>query len=366
MRSSAHLTSSVFQPGTIESQEFIADRDITSLHQPVLLKECVNLVTENLLENCKENNQTPVIVDGTVGLGGHDEAFLEACSDCLLVGIDRDEEALQFATSRLERFSNRFIPVHDTFGNISAILNRLATENSIPSTQVAAVFLDLGISSLQLAQRDRGFSYSVDEPLDMRMNPQDPLTAADIINTWDSEQLTHIFREYGQERWSAPIAKAIVEDRQNEPFKTTSQLSSLIDRVVPKKNRPAGNPAKRVFQALRIEVNSELSLLKSVLPQIVEHLQLHGRIVIESYHSLEDKIVKTFFAQGIHPFIPAGLPVIPSEYEPYFKDLTRGSLMASDREKESNPRSASVRLRAVELVRTPTSLAINKMKEARL
>lgn len=183
------------------------------------------------------------------------------------------------------------------------------------------------------------------------MDVSQPLTAERILATYDAAELVRIFKEYGEERFSRQIARAIVARRDKEPFTTTAQLNRLVDEVVPQAHRPAGNPAKRVFQALRIEVNGELDKLASTLPQAANRLHVGGRLVVESYHSLEDKTVKSFMAQGLRVDVPAGLPVIPPDAQPFFTDLTRGAIKADEHEIAANPRSASVRLRAVEVSR---------------
>ncbi|PJM73632.1 16S rRNA (cytosine(1402)-N(4))-methyltransferase [Bifidobacterium primatium] len=315
--------------------------DITAIHQPVLLEDCVRLVSG------AAQRPGSVIVDCTLGLAGHATAFLKAAPDARLIGIDRDEEALALATRRMEDngLADRFIPVHSAFDSLADVL----AERGID--QVNAVFMDLGLSSLQIDETERGFSYSHDAPLDMRMDPSQPLTAESVLNEYPVERLHGIFREYGEERFSGPIAKAIVENRNHERIRTSAQLNALVDRVVPKAHRPAGNPAKRVFQALRIEVNGELDKLASTLPQAALHLAEGGRLVVESYHSLEDKTVKRFMANGLKIDVPADMPVIPDDARPFFRDLTRGAIKADAEEIASNPRSASVRLRAVELTR---------------
>lgn len=317
-----------------QQAENVAD----SIHAPVLLNECVDLLTPHM-------GPGKVIVDCTLGLAGHAEAFLRANPDFHLVGIDRDEEALRLAARRLEPFAGRFTLVHNSFMHFEEVLDELGID------KVDAAFLDLGLSSLQIDERDRGFTYSADAPLDMRMDVEQKLTAADIVATYSVDQLAQIFTTYGQEKFAYRIARAIVEQRESAPIERTSQLVELVDHVVPRRNRPAGNPAKRVFQALRIEVNGELEQLASTLPQIARRLNIGGAIVVESYHSLEDRITKSFFRMGQIIDAPAGLPIVPEEYQPYFTDLTHGAQLADEREITTNPRSASVRLRATELIR---------------
>lgn len=312
--------------------------EVSQIHVPVLLDTCVELMSPPM------HRPNAVAVDCTLGLAGHSQAFLRAAASVHLLGIDRDEEALALASERLKEFGSRFTPVHSSFDNFSEVVENEGIE------KVDAVFLDLGLSSLQIDETDRGFSYNADAPLDMRMDPTQSLTAAEVLNTYEVEDLIRIFRDYGEEKFAAKIARRIVAVRTETPFTHSAQVVALVDASVPRKGRPAGNPAKRVFQALRIEVNGELDKLRSVLPQIARHLAVGGRIVVESYHSLEDRTVKSFFSLGTQSHVPQGLPVIPDELLPYFRDVTRGAIKADEAEIARNPRSASVRLRAVELI----------------
>jgi 16S rRNA (cytosine1402-N4)-methyltransferase len=321
---------------------------IEQIHIPVLLDECVKLVVGEASDS-HSLHSPKVVVDCTLGLAGHTQAFLQKDRGVRVIGIDRDVHALELARQRLDEagLAERFTPVHSSFDQFDHVLDSLGID------QVDRVFMDLGLSSLQIDDADRGFSYSVDSPLDMRMDdsgegPQ--LTASEILNTYPLQDLTRIFQEYGEEKFSRLIARAIVERREEVPFLMSLQLVDLVDEVVPKAGRPAGNPAKRVFQALRIEVNGELEQLAATLPKIALRLKVGGRIVVESYHSLEDKTVKKFFAQGLTADVPPGFPVIPAGQEPYFSDLTHGAVKADEEEVRKNPRSQSVRLRAVELI----------------
>ncbi|WP_240945163.1 16S rRNA (cytosine(1402)-N(4))-methyltransferase RsmH [Bifidobacterium moraviense] len=315
--------------------------DFNAIHQPVLLDDCVGLVAPAL------DRPGAVAVDCTLGLAGHSTAFLAAAPQARLIGIDRDAEALSLATERIARagFADRFTPVHAAFDALGDVLE----ERGIDA--VDAVFMDLGLSSLQIDETDRGFSYAHDAPLDMRMDPTQPLTAQDVLATYDQRELTRIFKEYGEERFARQIAARIVRDRADAPLTSSGQLTRLVDAVVPQAHRPAGNPAKRVFQALRIEVNGELDKLARTLPQAALHLNVGGRLVVESYHSLEDRTVKRFMAQGLKADVPAGLPVIPEDAMPFLRDLTHGAVKADEAEIARNPRSASVRLRAAEMTR---------------
>ena len=318
-------------------------RELSSIHQPVLLADCIRLVTDGL-----HDMREPVIVDCTLGLAGHATSFLKAVPHARLIGIDRDAEALRLAARRMEDegLAARFTPVHAAFDRFDAALD----ERNIG--QVDAVFMDLGLSSLQIDETERGFSYTHDSPLDMRMDTGQSLTAERVLAEYDERDLARIFATYGEERFARPIAKRIVTRRAQEgPLRTSAQLNALVDDVIPKAHRPAGNPAKRVFQALRIEVNGELDKLVRTLPQIALRLGVGGRLVVESYHSLEDRTVKSFMAQGLHASVPANMPIVPDDAQPFFRELTRGALQADEAEIERNPRSASVRLRAVELIR---------------
>lgn len=306
------------------------------IHEPVLLQEVLEWM------DVKPNG---VYCDGTLGGGGHSGAMLRLSGGtATLYGIDRDMTAIEAATARLREFPG-FHALHGNFHDGKALLMAAG------APKLDGVLLDLGVSSPQLDRGERGFSYHEDAPLDMRMDVSQPLTAERILATYDAAELVRIFKEYGEERFSRQIARAIVARRDKEPFTTTGQLNRLVDEVVPQAHRPAGNPAKRVFQALRIEVNGELDKLASTLPQAANRLHVGGRLVVESYHSLEDKTVKSFMAQGLRVDVPAGLPVIPPDAQPFFTDLTRGAIKADEHEIAANPRSASVRLRAVEVSR---------------
>jgi 16S rRNA (cytosine1402-N4)-methyltransferase len=310
------------------------------VHRPVLLEQCVRLAQPALMR------PGAIGVDGTLGLAGHSRELLRRIPGFHLVGIDRDGEALALAAKRLEPYKDRVRLVRSAFNDFDTVLDGLGID------RVDMVLLDLGLSSLQIDEKDRGFAYSADAPLDMRMDDRQELTAADLLARLDADRLCRIFSDYGQERYARRIARAIVAEREQSPIVTTAQLSRLVDRVVPRKGRPAGNPAKRVFQALRIAVNGELDQLSGVLPQILGRLNVGGRILVESYHSLEDRIVKSFFTLGTRVTdVPQGLPVLPEQMRPYLADLTHGAVKADQAELEHNPRSASVRLRAVELIR---------------
>ncbi len=316
-------------------------KDLSTIHAPVLLEDCVNFVSPAL------DHKDSIVVDCTLGLAGHATAFLKAAPLATLIGIDRDSEALGLATKRMrdEGLENRFIPVHAAFDEVDKVLEDLEID------KIDAAFMDLGLSSLQIDEEDRGFSYSHNTALDMRMDTTQSVTAETILATYSASSLAQIFREYGQERFSGSIARKIVQVRQENPIKTSGQLVDLVDHVIPRAHRAPGNPAKRVFQALRIEVNGELDKLSRTLPKLALRLNNGGRIVVESYHSLEDITVKRFMNKGLEVDVPANMPIIPQSAKPFFKSLTRGAIKASKEEIANNTRSSSVRLRAVELIR---------------
>jgi 16S rRNA (cytosine1402-N4)-methyltransferase len=309
-------------------------------HVPVLLDRCVALLAPAL------DADGAVVVDGTLGMGGHSEALLAACPRAVLVGIDRDPQALELAGRRLAPFGDRVHLVHAVHDELPEVLEGLG----LPGAQ--GVLLDLGVSSLQLDEPERGFAYSVDAPLDMRMDPSTGVTAAEVINTYPQAELTRILREYGEERFARRIAESLVRERSTRPFDTSARLVDLVRACIPAATRrTGGNPAKRTFQALRIEVNGELAGLERAVPAAVDALTVGGRIVVLAYHSLEDRIVKRVLAAGAASTTPPGLPVELPEHAPVLRLLTRGAETASDDEITDNPRAASVRLRAAERIR---------------
>jgi 16S rRNA (cytosine1402-N4)-methyltransferase len=309
-------------------------------HVPVLRDRCVALLAPAL------EQPGAVVIDATLGLGGHSEAILQRCPQALLVGIDRDPQALDLAGRRLAGFGARVRLVHAVYDEIPRVLRDLG----IPD--VRGVLLDLGVSSLQLDRTDRGFSYSVDAPLDMRMDSTAGATAADVVNTYSAQELTRVLREYGEERFAKRIASAIVRERAVRPFHTSARLVELVrDNVPAATRRTGGNPAKRTFQALRIEVNQELEVLERAVPAAVDALAVGGRMVVLAYHSLEDRIVKRTFAAGAKSTTPERLPVELPGHAPRLRLLTRGAEVPDQAETATNPRAASARLRAVERIR---------------
>jgi 16S rRNA (cytosine1402-N4)-methyltransferase len=309
-------------------------------HVPVLRERIVALLAPAL--------ETPgsVLVDATLGLGGHSAAILAEVASCRVVGLDRDRQALAIAAERLSPWADRITLIHAVYDELPDVLDGLGIG------RVQGILFDLGVSSMQLDRADRGFAYAVDAPLDMRMDPEsEGLTAAEVLNTYPVTELTRILREYGEERYARRIAERIVAARTDQPWQTSARLVDLIREAIPAPaRRTGGNPAKRTFQALRIEVNDELRVLQRAIPASLDRLDVGGRLVAMSYHSLEDRIVKRACQPGLHPDVPPGLPVVPDHLNPWLLDVTRGSVKADTSEIESNPRSASVRVRAVERI----------------
>lgn len=314
--------------------------NIAELHQPVMLERCIELLGEVL------NSENAVLVDGTLGLAGHSEAFLQRFPKLTLVGIDRDANALKLAKERLAPFSNRIHLVQAVYSEIPDVLEDLGINLA------DAILLDLGVSSMQLDKTERGFSYSQNAPLDMRMDNNSGITAAEVLNEYSEKDLARIFKEYGEERFAKPIAKRIVQLRTSEPFISSKQLTEVIGKIVPFiPGKSSGHPAKRVFQALRIEVNNELGILADTMPAVIDALKVGGRVVVLSYQSLEDRIVKQALVAASTSSAPVDLPVELAEHAPVLRLLVRGAEKASAEEIQNNPRSASVRLRAAEKIR---------------
>ena len=286
-----------------------------------------------------------VLVDATLGMAGHAEAFLERFPELTLVGLDRDTDALAIAGERLARFGDRVHLVHTVYDQFVESLDSLGIDG------VSGILFDLGVSSLQLDRVERGFSYSKDAPLDMRMDASSPLTAERILADYSESELRRIFWEYGEERLAQRYAKRIIESRATTPLVRSAQLVELITAATPVAVQRTGHPAKRVFQALRIEVNQELSVLERAIPAAIGSLELNGRIVVLAYQSLEDRIVKRALAAASTSSAPAGLPVELPEHRPELKLLVRGAELASDEEKSANPRATPVRLRAATRIR---------------
>lgn len=305
-------------------------------HTPVLLRRCIELLT------AAESPKPQIYVDATLGMGGHSEGLLQADPTAMVIGIDRDLQAIDLASKRLASFGERFVAAHAVFDQLPQVLQELG------HTEVSGVLMDLGVSSLQLDEAERGFSYAQDAALDMRMDQSQGISAAEILNEYSATELARILWKYGEEKFSRSIANRIVQRRVNQPLTTTGQLVDIIRQSIPAAARKSGgNPAKRTFQALRIEVNQELAAIENAIPQALAALAPGGRLVVMAYQSLEDRIVKNYFRDVTSHSAPAGLPVIPQDAQPRFTLLTKGAERASAQEQEDNPRATPVRLRAV-------------------
>ena len=313
-------------------------------HEPVLLGRCVELLKPALIRQAADGSGA-VLVDATLGAGGHAVRFLTELPGLHLVGLDRDRTALAIARERLAPFGDRVTFVQTRYDGY------WPDRDDAGEGGVDGVLFDLGVSSMQLDRAERGFSYSQDAPLDMRMDPDAPVTAAEILNTYDKRALTRVLQQFGEERFASRIAAEIVRRRGRKQFETTAELVELLYDVIPiPARRTGGHPAKRTFQALRIAVNGELESLRDAVPAALAALRTGGRIVVLAYQSLEDKIVKGEFAAATASRTPHGLPIELPGHEPDFVSLTRGAEKANAAEIELNPRSASVRLRALEKV----------------
>jgi 16S rRNA (cytosine1402-N4)-methyltransferase len=316
------------------------------LHVPVMLAEVVALLAPALEAPLTDSvgEGDCVLLDCTVGLGGHAHALLAACPQARLIGLDRDPQALALAAEHLSEFSDRVTLVEAVFDQLPEVLARLG------QPKVQGILLDLGVSSLQIDSSERGFAYATDAPLDMRMGPQE-LTAAQVLNTYTKADLARLLRAYGEERFADRIAGRIVAEREREPFRNSKRLVQLLYDAVPAASRKSGgHPAKRTFQALRIEVNGELHALESVLPDAIAALAMHGRIVVLAYHSLEDRLVKQVIGLAARDRAPRDMPIVPPHLLPQLRLLTRGALRPHAAEVARNPRAASARLRAAERI----------------
>ena len=319
-------------------------------HVPVLAARITELLAPAL------DKPGATFLDGTLGMGGHSAAILAACPQVTVYGVDRDTQALALAGERLAPYGDRFRPVHAVYDEAIAAL----AERGV--TAIDGALFDLGVSSLQLDETGRGFAYSVDAPLDMRMDQSTGPTAADVLNTYDAADLERILRRYGEERFARRIAAAIVRERQERPFTDSGRLVDLLRRTIPAASqRTGGHPGKRTFQALRIEVNGELAAWEAALPAAVDALSVGGRIAVLSYHSLEDRITKRALAAGATSTAPPGLPVELPEHAPYLALLTRGAEQPSQEEISNNPRAASARLRAAERI-LPTDRGVQQSR----
>ncbi|UQX04931.1 16S rRNA (cytosine(1402)-N(4))-methyltransferase RsmH [Streptomyces sp. RerS4] len=305
-----------------------------------MLQRCLDLLAPAL------ERPGAVVVDCTLGLGGHSEALLTRFPEVRLIGLDRDKEALRLSGERLARFGDRATLVHAIYADLAEVLDKLG----LPTVQ--GILFDLGVSSMQLDEADRGFAYAQDAPLDMRMDQSTGISAAEVLNTYAPGELVRILRQYGEEKQAKRIVSAIVREREKEPFTNSARLVELIRDALPQAaKRTGGNPAKRTFQALRIEVNGELAGLERAIPAAVDRIAVGGRIAVLSYHSLEDRLVKQVFAAGATSTAPPGLPVVPEKYQPKLKLLTRGAELPTEEEIAENRRAAPARFRGVERIR---------------
>ncbi|MDL4771016.1 MULTISPECIES: 16S rRNA (cytosine(1402)-N(4))-methyltransferase RsmH [Thermomonosporaceae] len=323
----------------------VGDHAAESGHVPVMLDRVLTLLAPAV----QITGRAPVYLDGTLGMGGHAEAMLRAHPGLRLIGLDRDTTALERSARRLAPFGDRVTLVHAVYDELPSVLDRLG----VPA--VDAALFDLGVSSPQLDEAGRGFAYSYDAPLDMRMDRTQSLTAAEVVNGYPPAELARILREYGEERFAQRIASAIAREREHTPLDSTRRLADLVRTSIPAATRrTGGNPAKRTFQALRIEVNGELDTWRRALPAALAALPVGGRIVVLSYHSLEDRITKQVLAAQVADTTPPDLPVPLPGHQPRFRLLTRGAELPTDGETATNPRAGSVRLRAAERVREAT------------
>lgn len=304
------------------------------------------------LDAARDAGRRPVALDGTLGMGGHAEAILTRHPDAVVVGIDRDTEALRLATRRLAWAGDRLRTWHGTYDGVAEALAAAGF------SEADAMLFDLGVSSYQLDERERGFAYSYDAPLDMRMDTTGGITAADVVNEYDEDRLRRLIRSWGEEKFAGRIASAIVRAREDERFETTGRLVEVIRSAVPAAaGRSGGHPAKRTFQALRIEVNEELDVLEEALPAALRALAVGGRLVVMSYHSLEDRITKRAITAQSTSTAPPGFPVELEEHEPVVRVLTRGVDKPTEKEIEENPRASSAKVRAIEKIRPSRSTA---------
>ncbi len=311
------------------------------IHIPVLLDRCIELLAPAL------QREGAVVVDATEGMGGHSAALLARFPGIRLIGLDRDTDALRIAGERLAEFGDRATLVHTVYDGIAEAVAGAGVE------RVDGILFDLGVSSLQLDEADRGFAYSRDAPLDMRMDQTAGTTAAEVVATYSEGNLRRIFERYGEEKLAGRYARAIVQARGERVIARSGELVDLLVAATPAaiQRERSGHPAKRVFQALRIEVNAELAVLERALPAALDLLAVGGRIVVMSHQSLEDRLVKRELAERSSSTAPAGLPVELPEHAARFRLLTKGAEQASETERERNPRATPVRLRAAERVR---------------
>ncbi len=314
-------------------------RNPAELHTSVMLDRCVELLAPGA------ERDGAFVVDATLGMGGHTEALLERFPGLTVIGLDRDTEALELAGARLERFGDRFVPVHAVYDEIDRALAEAGARS------IDGALFDLGVSSLQLDDADRGFAYAQDAPLDMRMDQTRGRTATEILAEEPEGRLRELFERYGEEPLAGRYARAIVAARKVAPLERSGQLVDVLQEATPAAVLGKRHPAKRVFQALRVEVNGELATLERAIPAAIDRLNLGGRLVVMSYQSLEDRIVNRAIQGRSRLTAPQGLPVELPEHKPELRILTKGAEQATDEEKAVNPRAIPARLRAAERVR---------------
>lgn len=309
-------------------------------HISVMLDRCIDLLSPAI-----SASDNPVVIDATLGLGGHTEALLNLHKNLTVIGIDRDTQALENAQHRLEKFGSRIKTAHACFDEITEIAN------SFGFTHINGALFDLGVSSMQLDDAERGFSYSHPAPLDMRMDQSRGITAYEIVNSYEPGKLVNILRTYGEEKFATRIVENIVKARGKKPLESTIELATLVKESIPAATRrTGGNPAKRTFQALRIEANDELGALSRAIPHALDLLMVRGRLVVMSFQSLEDRIVKGIFTDKSTSKNPRNLPVELAQFAAKYSLLTRSSEKPTTEEISQNSRAASVRLRAIEKV----------------
>ncbi|WP_203922525.1 16S rRNA (cytosine(1402)-N(4))-methyltransferase RsmH [Rugosimonospora africana] len=319
-------------------------RSQPEVHVPVLLDRCLELLAP-ALDAPGRSNRNAVHVDATLGLGGHAEAVLARHPRLVLVGLDRDPNALRLSGERLSGYADRTHLVHAVYDELPEVLDDLEVD------EIDGALFDLGVSSMQLDEAERGFAYAQDAPLDMRMDPTTGITAEEVVNTYEAAELSRILRVYGEERFASRVASAIVRERGRARITSSARLAELVrDSIPAPARRTGGHPAKRTFQALRIEVNGELDALRKALPAVLDRLAIGGRMVVLSYHSLEDRITKQAMAARARSTGPVDLPVELPGSGPKLRLLTRGAELPGSEEVAANPRAASVRLRAAERI----------------
>lgn len=311
-----------------------------ALHIPVALDRCIALLSPAI-----KSSANPVVVDATLGMGGHTRALLLKFPKLKIIALDRDLSAIEIAKTNLSDVIDRIVIVHAVYDELALVLAKLEIK------EVDGILFDLGVSSMQLDQADRGFAYSQDAPLDMRMDQSSGPTALEILNTYTYGELVRVIRNYGEEKFATKIADNVIKAREAGTLRTTKDLAEIVKNSIPAPaRRTGGNPAKRTFQALRIEVNQELAVLERAMPQAISAIRIGGRLVVMSYQSLEDKIVKKALSEVVASHSPLGLPFDLPNSAASYKLVINGSEGATVAEIEINARAQSMRLRALERV----------------